>query len=697
MRSSKLLAELEAAAELGLAAFAGLAAFLSLASMIGCSVPDKQAIAGDAGMDAVANGSGDSSAPETSLDDAPPAFSRTRTPTFVFSSNDPQAIFECRIDDEMVQRCQSPYARSLADGSHRFSVRAIDAAGNMDKTPAETVWTIDTKAPETTLATQPPSADNSVMAQFGFTSNEENVEFDCSLDNAAFAPCTSGASFGPVGDGAHAFAVRARDRAGNVDATPAFYAWTVDTSTPDTQILSAPPAASASTAASFTFVSPDAGGGATFLCALDGAAFAACTSPVNYASLAEGEHTFAVRVRDAVGNQDPTPATRTWTVDLTAPSTTITDGPSGIEPSASATIAFTASETGVTFACSLDGGAYAACTSPAGLMQLAQGAHAFAVRATDAAGHTDASPATVNWTVDTVAPEVTISSAPAASSGPRVAFAFAADEGALACSLDGGAFATCTSPFATNLPAGAHTFTVRATDAAGNKNTATKSWSVACAAPDAAGAIAALHLDAANQTLDNAVAGGAPATLGDDATVEAGDPAGLAAGRFGGALTFTASDSDHVAWPVALPAVSAIAIELWAKPGAPSGARDVLTSGDGRIAVRATAASATTVRFTATIVEGGTGGATRTATSAAVEAGAWHHVLVSLGGSTLRLWVDGARTEVADVVPATPLALDALRLGGDVGTAYDGAIDEVWLSSTAITSDEPALARYCPL
>jgi hypothetical protein len=48
-------------------------------------------------------------------------------------------------------------------------------------------------------------------------------------------------------------------------------------------------------------------------------------------------------------------------------------------------------------------------------------------------------------------------------------------------------------------------------------------------------------------------------------------------------------------------------------------------------------------------------------------------------------------------MPATPLALDALRLGGDAAAAYDGALDEVWLSATAITSDEPALQRYCPL
>jgi hypothetical protein len=72
-------------------------------------------------------------------------------------------------------------------------------------------------------------------------------------------------------------------------------------------------------------------------------------------------------------------------------------------------------------------------------------------------------------------------------------------------------------------------------------------------------------------------------------------------------------------------------------------------------------------------------------------------VLASLSPPTLRLWVDGVRTEKAMVTPATPPALDALRLGGDGPTAYQGSLDELWLAQTAITSDEPALARYCPL
>ena len=78
--------------------------------------------------------------------------------------------------------------------------------------------------------------------RFEFKSNEQNAVFECSLDNGAFAACKSDDAFGPLGDGAHTFSVRAKDRAGNVDASPAIHAWTVDTSTPDTRCSPAPAA-----------------------------------------------------------------------------------------------------------------------------------------------------------------------------------------------------------------------------------------------------------------------------------------------------------------------------------------------------------------------------------------------------------------------------------------------------------------------
>ena len=78
----------------------------------------------------------------------------------------------------------------------------------------------------------------------------------------------------------------------------------------------------------------------------------------------------------------------------------LTGGPATSAPvaSATATLAFTSTAAG-RFECSLDGGAWKACTSPATYGGLADGAHSFAVRAVDAAGNADGTPATRAWTV----------------------------------------------------------------------------------------------------------------------------------------------------------------------------------------------------------------------------------------------------------------------------------------------------------
>ena len=115
-----------------------------------------------------------------------------------------------------------------------------------------------------------------------------------------------------------------------MEASPAERAWTVDTSTPDTTIDRRPPAFTPVADVELEFSSPDAGAGADFECQLDpDGPFAPCTSPLALTALAEGAHRFAVRVRDAGGNVDPSPALATWTVDLTAPETGIESGPVG--------------------------------------------------------------------------------------------------------------------------------------------------------------------------------------------------------------------------------------------------------------------------------------------------------------------------------------------------------------------------------
>jgi len=97
-----------------------------------------------------------------------------------------------------------------------------------------------------------------------------------------------------------------------------------DNDPPDTTITSGPATPAASDTAQFSFAgSEPVSALAGFECALDGAVFTGCVSPVSYSGLGEGVHLFTVRAVDQAGHVDPTPAAFTWTVDLAGPSITL--------------------------------------------------------------------------------------------------------------------------------------------------------------------------------------------------------------------------------------------------------------------------------------------------------------------------------------------------------------------------------------
>jgi hypothetical protein len=191
--------------------------------------------------------------------------------------------------------------------------------------------------------------------------------------------------------------------------------------TPDTSIGSGPTGRINTTSAPFSFTSSEAG--STFKCKLDGPGSTlgtetACGSPQPYSDLANGTYKFSVYAIDASGSPDPTPATRSFTVDTIAPNTTIS---SATIKKTSATFSFTSSETGSSFACKLDGGLWTTCTSPRTYTALAAGGHTFEVYATDAAGNADTTPATRNFTITTKGGAKGSSSLRFASLSPAIA------------------------------------------------------------------------------------------------------------------------------------------------------------------------------------------------------------------------------------------------------------------------------------
>ena len=287
--------------------------------------------------------------------------------------------------------------------------------------------------PATTQIDSGPTQGDVVAAQpvtgfpsptFTFSSPDFNPTFECSVDGGAFTLCSSPQSLRALAGGDHTFFARARDASATADDTPASRTFTVDGTPPDTQIASGPDAGGTSgPAPTFGLTSEP---GATFECSLDGAPFAGCGPDVALSGLADGPHVLLARAIDRVGNADPAPASRTWTV-VTPPTDGDGDGDgdgagaggggtgggdtggggggeADTDPpetairklkvkGETAKVKFRSDEQGSTFECKLDKRKFKRCRSPRRLKNLDDGRHKFKVRAIDPAGNPDPSPA----------------------------------------------------------------------------------------------------------------------------------------------------------------------------------------------------------------------------------------------------------------------------------------------------------------
>jgi len=177
--------------------------------------------------------------------------------------------------------------------------------------------------------------------------------------------------------------------------------------------------------------------------------------------------------------------------DCVTPEAVIDSKPANPTKSTSAGFIFHSQPSGAAFECKLDTGAFAECISEDETAfeypgPLADGSHTFQVRAVNTQG--PGTPASYTWIVDTQAPTATIQAKPANSSpGASVAFSYESSQlgSSFQCSLvkqgEADSFAACPVEGQTyaGLADGTYTFSVRATDKAGNQGTAaTYTWAV---------------------------------------------------------------------------------------------------------------------------------------------------------------------------------------------------------------------------
>ncbi len=433
-------------------------------------------------------------APTVTVAQGPVVASSATDATVTFTVDDATAVVMCSLDAATPASCNSGSwtGANLPAGNHTLTITATNAAGTGS---ASYSWTITAASPPppvgaaafVTVTSAPVASTPATDATVDFTVSDPAATTTCSLDGASFTSCTSPWTASGLAVGNHTLTVAATN-AGGVRTTS--YSWTITPpaiAAPTVLVLSGPVASTSATDATITFDTSDPT--ATISCSLDGAPAGACANPWAATNLGVGSHTLTIAATNAAGTGA---ASYSWTVtpppppSVGAPTITVDSGPQPSTTATAATISFSVSDPTATVTCSLDGSASSSCSPPWTASGLAIGAHTLTISATNAGGTGTAS---YSWTVIAIpipAPTVAVTSGPVPSTtatAATISFSVSDPAAAVTCSLDGGAPASCSTPWTgTGLALGSHTLTISATNAGGT-GTASYSWTVIAIPP----------------------------------------------------------------------------------------------------------------------------------------------------------------------------------------------------------------------
>jgi hypothetical protein len=399
------------------------------------AIPSAGSVTGPAS--AVVGVSVDTVAPDTTIISTPANPTDQTTATFTFSGTDATsgvASYECKLSAEAdFSPCTSPKSYNSLTGNpptaYTFQVRAKDVAGNVDLTPASYTWMVNTTVPGVSITSPAAGYTSNNVPTLTYTVTGATLPEIVKVDGNTLAK-VSGDTLGPLADGSHTVVVEATNVAGTGSATVTF---TVDTVAPTTAIPSGPPGLTgAGVGVTFSFSGTDATAGvASYECQVDGLGYSACTSPKIYTwaqmtgmfAVMDGSHTFQVRAIDRAGNVDASPASYTWSIDGTAPSTPAITSPSNGAFLNTTTVAISGTAEANSYLKLYDGATLVPGTpfvDPSGnwthsITALTQGSHTITATVTDAAGN--ASPAaTVSITIDSIPPAAPVITSPANNS-----------------------------------------------------------------------------------------------------------------------------------------------------------------------------------------------------------------------------------------------------------------------------------------
>lgn len=286
-----------------------------------------------------------------------------------FTYTDSAAItkFQCSLDGSAFTDCGTTRPSSktypgLASTSHTFQVKAV--SGTTQSNPTSYTWTVDTTPPSITItfptnngvysatawnngcangagicgSASDPSGVAAGLVSIqqqssgkwwnGSAFNSNSEVFNTAKATGSATSYTGRYQLALPSDGLYTVHVRATDKAGNT--TPAgsqvARSFRIKATKPPKPVFDATPPDPNNTATS-TFAWHDAEAGVTYECSKENGSFQPCSSPLTYqvATTNDGQHQFAVRAIDAVGNVSEA-ASYKWKVSAGSPSQFVIHG-----------------------------------------------------------------------------------------------------------------------------------------------------------------------------------------------------------------------------------------------------------------------------------------------------------------------------------------------------------------------------------
>jgi subtilisin-like proprotein convertase family protein len=205
--------------------------------------------------------------PQTTITSGPPAgqFVEDTSADFTFTATESPGTppFQCRLDAQEFGPCEAAGSQSypnLSQGPHTFEVRAIDAQGDADPSPASHSWTVDTIGPSVDI--DPPS-DPVVDPTPTFTGTAGTEVGDLPTVTVrirdadgdvvqTLTPAASGATWSataaPLADGVYTVEVEQADVVGHVSTDTTDFTLTADVIDPEVSITSPAPGSATSDA-----------------------------------------------------------------------------------------------------------------------------------------------------------------------------------------------------------------------------------------------------------------------------------------------------------------------------------------------------------------------------------------------------------------------------------------------------------------